>query len=104
ELLPAREADLDPCVTAATRRVRGSAALRDHTFKAKAAHGRGDLGGRPWQRVGKQDAGVADHRSQRVATLVERQTRQVAAVEVQQVEGVVDDRESFQAGVVQGLE
>ncbi len=63
----------------------------DHAFQFESAHGGFDSRRCAGQRFGSQDVCAVDDGGQRGATFVERTLQQVAAVEMQQIERVVDE-------------
>jgi hypothetical protein len=104
QLLVLHETHLDPCIAPAADGVGGPRPFRDNALEPQGSDGRGNLRGGAGQRIREQHARSLDRAAQRGPAHVERLLDQVLAVDVQQIERVVDEREAAQIRMVQGLE
>ena len=95
---------LDPRVASPSDGVRRPEPLGDHPFQAEPANGLGDLIGRPGQRVREENARTLDDAPECRTTIDQGRRREVAPVKMQEIERVIDDRESPGRSVMKGLE
>src|SRR5262249_17040742 len=92
ELLARAEPDLDPRAAPPAWLVDRLPLLRDDALEAEGADRFSDLRRRPRERLVQQHRRARDDARERAAAILQGRPHQIAAVEVQEIERVEDDR------------